>query len=313
MSATALISALSGTNSLKAASLFDVRGWVAVVTGGGTGLGLVTALALAENGAKVYITGRRPEPLDEAAKAFATRTSAANGAGEGGAIVAVQADVSTKEGIQKLVAAVGKDEKFINLLVNNHGVSQGATDITAVEQTPEALSKHMFDGEEFDTWLSTYRINSASYYFTSFAFLPLLAAAKSVGGFPEPGNIINISSMSGVTITSQRGQFNYNASKAATLSLSHQLATEFTRAGFGIRVNTVLPGYFPSGMTVIPNESNTGSVADSAVFKNKWGIPFARPGNAREYAGAILSLATNSYVTGAEHLIDGGWMIDQAF
>lgn len=69
----------------------------------------------------------------------------------------------------------------------------------------------------------------------------------------------------------------------------------------------------PQGMTVIPNESNTGSAADSAVFKNKWGIPFARPGNAREYAGAILSLATNSYVTGAEHLIDGGWMIDQAF
>ncbi|TXT13284.1 hypothetical protein VHUM_00651 [Vanrija humicola] len=308
MSATALVSALSGTNSLKAASLFDVRGWVAVVTGGGTGLGLVTALALAENGAKVYITGRRPEPLDEAVAAFAARKDES-----GGAIVAVQADVSTKEGIKKLVAAVGEKEKFVNLLVNNHGVSQGATDITAVEQTPEALSAHMFDGEEFDTWLSTYRINSASYYFTSFAFLPLLAAAKSKGGFAEPGNIINISSMSGVTITSQRGQFNYNASKAATLSLSHQLATEFARAGFGIRVNTVLPGYFPSGMTVIPNESNTGSAEHSDVFKNKWGIPFARPGNAREYAGAILSLATNSYVTGAEHLIDGGWMIDQAF
>lgn len=100
MSATALISALSGTNSLKAASLFDVRGWVAVVTGGGTGLGLVTALALAENGAKVYITGRRPEPLEEAAKAFAARAEKANGTGEGGAIVAVQADVSTKEGIK---------------------------------------------------------------------------------------------------------------------------------------------------------------------------------------------------------------------
>ncbi|MGO7668252.1 hypothetical protein ACC697_39010, partial [Rhizobium ruizarguesonis] len=53
--------------------------------------------------------------------------------------------------------------------------------------------------------------------FTSFAFLPLLAAAKSVGGFAEPGNIINISSMSGVTITSQRGQFNYNASKCVAV------------------------------------------------------------------------------------------------
>lgn len=58
-----------------------------------------------------------------------------------------------------------------------------------------------------------YRINTASYYFTSFAFLPLLSAAKTVGNFPEPGNIVNLSSMSGITKTSQRGQFSYNANK----------------------------------------------------------------------------------------------------
>jgi NAD(P)-dependent dehydrogenase (short-subunit alcohol dehydrogenase family) len=104
----------------------------------------------------------------------------------------------------------------------------------------------MFNNENFDTWLETYKINTASYHFTSFAFLPLLAAAKTVGGFPEPGNIINLSSMSGITKTSQRGQFNYNASKAATISLSHQLATEFARRNLGVRVNVVCPGYFPS-------------------------------------------------------------------
>lgn len=58
-----------------------------------------------------------------------------------------------------------------------------------------------------------YRINTASYYFTSFAFLPLLSAAKTVGNFPEPGNIVNLSSISGITKTSQRGQFSYNANK----------------------------------------------------------------------------------------------------
>lgn len=61
--------------------------------------------------------------------------------------------------------------------------------------------------------LETYRINTASYYFTALALLPLLARAKHVGGTSEPGNVINISSISGLTKTSQRGQFNYNASK----------------------------------------------------------------------------------------------------
>lgn len=61
--------------------------------------------------------------------------------------------------------------------------------------------------------LETCQINTASYYFTTFAFLPLLAAAKSIGGYPEPGNVVNLSSMSGITKTSQRGQFNYNAGK----------------------------------------------------------------------------------------------------
>lgn len=131
-------------------------------------------------------------------------------------------------------------------LTTDHGVSTGCADINACEQTPEGLSKQMFDGEDFETWLECYKINTASYHFTSFAFLPLLAAAKSVGGYPEPGNIVNLSSMSGITKTSQRGQFNYNAGKAATISLSHQLATEFARRNLGIRVNVVCPGYFPS-------------------------------------------------------------------
>jgi NAD(P)-dependent dehydrogenase (short-subunit alcohol dehydrogenase family) len=91
-----------------------------------------------------------------------------------------------------------------------------------------------------------YAINTTSYFFTAFAFLPLLSAAKSTGGFPEPGNIINLASISGLTITSQRGQFNYNASKAATVSLSKMLATEFARRNLGIRVNCICPGYFPS-------------------------------------------------------------------
>lgn len=292
-----------GQGALHISKLFTVDGWVAVVTGGGTGLGLVTANALADNGVKVYITGRRLEPLAQAAR----QASCAAGTG---AIIPIQADVSTKEGILKLRERLEAEERFINILINNHGISIGCADINAVEQTPEALSAQMFDNESFDAWLETYKINTASYHFTSFALLPLLAAAKSVGGFAEPGNIINLSSMSGITKTSQRGQFNYNASKAATISLSHQLATEFARRNLGIRVNVVCPGYFPSvgfgfdttcwtpanakGMTVINPDENTGSKEHYAEFRQKWGIPFGRPGSAIDYAQCILGLVKAS-------------------
>ncbi|KAK6904268.1 hypothetical protein L486_03851 [Kwoniella mangroviensis CBS 10435] len=304
MSATALFKS-TGQGGLEVSSLFNVEGWIAVVTGGGTGLGLVTATALAENGAKVYITGRRAEPLLAAVEGYEKLGNKGKGS-----IVAIQADVSTKEGIKKFAGQIQAKEKWINVLINNHGVSLGATDINACEQTPEGLSKQMFEGETFETWLETYKINTASYHFTTFGFLPLLAAAKTVGGFPEPGNIVNLSSMSGITKTSQRGQFNYNAGKAATISLSHQQATEFARRGLGIRVNVVCPGYFPSGMTIIPPENNTGSEAHYNEFRQQWGIPFGRPGKAVDYAQCIFGLITNQYVTGAEVVIDGGWLLE---
>lgn len=101
-------------------------------------------------------------------------------------------------------------ESRVNVLINNHGISMPKPNIN-VEQTPEALSKEMFGNEEMDRWLHTYQINTASYYFTAWAFLPLLSAAKADWG--EPGNILNIASMSGITYTSQKGQFNYNAGK----------------------------------------------------------------------------------------------------
>lgn len=86
------------------------------------------------------------------------------------------------------------------------------------------------------------------------------------------------------------------------------LATEFARRDLGVRVNTVAPGYFPSGMTTI---LNSGSKEHKEEFQTKWGIPFGRPGNATDYAQCILGLATNQYVTGAEHVIDGGWLLEQ--
>ncbi|WWC65526.1 uncharacterized protein I303_108144 [Kwoniella dejecticola CBS 10117] len=306
MSETALFKTL-GQGVLEIPKIFNVEGWVAIVTGGGTGLGLITATALAENGAKVYITGRREEPLKAAVDGYKELGNAGKGS-----IVAISADVSTKEGIQKFVDEVKSKEKWVNVLINNAGIFPGATDINACEQTAEGLSKQMFEGEDFETWDKVFRINTSSIHFTTFAFLPLLATAKTVGGYPEPGNVVNLASMSGITKTSQRGQFHYNCGKAATISLSHQQACEFARRGLGIRVNAICPGYFPSGMTIIPKENNTGSDAHFQEFREKWGIPFGRPGSAVDYAQCIFGIITNQYVTGSEFVIDGGWLLESS-
>ena len=106
---------MASQDDLSAASLFNIKGWVAVVTGGGSGLGLVTAKALAANGVKVYVTGRRADKLKEAESQHPS----------GGSIIALQMDVTDKESIQAGVDAIAKKEKYVNFLVNNAGVTSG--------------------------------------------------------------------------------------------------------------------------------------------------------------------------------------------
>jgi hypothetical protein len=75
---------------------------------------------------------------------------------------------------------------------SDHGVSLGNPNINDCEQDAEGISTQMYS-DTFERWAEAYRINTASYFFTSFAFLPLLAAANKVGNAPEAGNILNIS------------------------------------------------------------------------------------------------------------------------
>jgi NAD(P)-dependent dehydrogenase (short-subunit alcohol dehydrogenase family) len=163
----------------------------------------------------------------------------------------------------------------------------------------------MMNNQTFDDWTWIYKVNVASYYFTSAAFLPLLCAAKD-NGFSEPGSILNISSISGITKESQNGQFSYNASKAGTISLTEQLAVDFKH--LEIRVNTLAPGYFPSEMTPIDKDQGN----EKKHFQEKWGIPFGRAGMPRDYAQAVLNFAVNQYVTGSTLVIDGAYLLAHA-
>jgi NAD(P)-dependent dehydrogenase (short-subunit alcohol dehydrogenase family) len=215
---------------LTAASLFNTKGWTAIVTGGGSGLGLITAQALAANGVKVYVTGRRVDKLHAAEMKHEA---------SGGQIIAMQMDVTDKDSIRKGVEEISQKEKHINFLVNNAGVtSQNYGEKGMPAGSAEEVSKKMLEGQDFDSWLAVYKVNVASCYFVSAAFLPLLCAAKEVSGYKEAGSILNISSISGITKESQNGQFSYNASKAATISLTEQLAVDLK--SLKVRVNTLV-------------------------------------------------------------------------
>jgi len=168
----------------------------------------------------------------------------------------------------------------------------------------EEFSKALLECTE-QTWNDVMRINTTSIYYLTAAFVPLLVKAKD--RFPTAGSVINISSMSGITKQTQGGQFPYNVAKAATISLTEQLAYEFRRQDIGIRVNNIAPGYFSSDMT--PASLFNGS--PSEIYR-EWGIPAGRQGNCKDYAQTILFLASNEYSNGSTVVIDGGWLLEQS-
>ncbi|RFU79884.1 hypothetical protein TARUN_2319 [Trichoderma arundinaceum] len=289
---------MTNTNALKGQSLFDLSGKVALVTGGGSGIGLMAAQALAANGAKVYICGRTKEKLDKAAS-----THGENASGE---IIPIQADVTSKEGIKALVEELKSREKCICILVNNAGIS-GETHTTAEAHSAEELKKSLFDSETstFDDWLETYRTNVAGMFFTATALLPLLQNSTET----HPGwssTVINITSISGLVKTSQH-HFSYNSSKAAAEHLTRMMASDFAAAGLKIRVNSIAPGVFPSEMTAGESNEEQKSHLDKSKYEGK--TPAARPGKDEDMAQAILFLAGNQFVNGQRVVVDGGHTI----
>jgi len=294
---------------LTLSSLFDVKDRVALVTGGGSGIGLMCAQALAVNGAKVYIVGRTEDKLKNAVEA--------HGKGIKGQLIPLVADVTKKSEIERLVKEIESREKCLCILINNAGVSgtsQGpqASNVSGGDEgSPEGenaveLKKALWhSAADFDTWTDIYRTNVAAMYFTSIAFLPLLeAATKHHHGYS--GTIINITSISGITKQAQ-SHFAYNSSKAAAIHLNTLLATELANNSIKIRVNSIAPGVFPSEMTAKEESDSTNK---SSLPKDKMSsIPAQRPGHDRDMANAVLFLATNQYMNGQTVPVDGGYLI----
>ncbi|KAL7282667.1 hypothetical protein ACG7TL_004140 [Trametes sanguinea] len=283
----------SANAKLGTSRLYDVEGWVCVVTGGGTGIGLMIAQAFANNGARVYITSRRPEVLKQAAETWGK--SLLNPRGQ---IIPVPADVTDKKSIEHLVNEVSKNEKHVDVLVNNAGVSLGTSTVEKGDESAQALKEQLWN-EELSDWETVYRTNVIRrvYFFTTAAFLPLLSAAAREG---HTGSVINVSSMSGITRTSQH-HFKYNVSKAATIHLNTLLAQELRRPGVKVRVNSIAPGIFPSEMTVgESDDKNKSHMEVPPDYGEKKGIPAGRPGRDEDMAQTALYIASNEYLYGQD-------------
>ena len=143
----------SENSKFAAPHLFNVEGWVAVVTGGGTGIGLMIAQAFANNGARVYITGRRKETLETAVKTWGK--SLLNPRGQ---IIPIQADCADKDSIHNLVNEISKNEKHVDVLVNNAGISKGTSTVEKGDESAKALKEQLWN-ESMSDWEEVYRTN----------------------------------------------------------------------------------------------------------------------------------------------------------
>lgn len=267
---------------------------MALVTGGGSGIGLMATQALAVNGAKVYITGRTSEKLQRVKDLYSQNIT--------GQIIPITADMTSKEAIHKLVTEIESKEKALHILINNAGISSTKANTDA--EDPKELQQELFSSENstFDEWEQVYRTNVCQAFFTTTAFLPLLQKGSDlVQGWSS--TVINISSISGIIKSSQH-HFAYNASKAAAIHLTKMLAHEVTSSGLKIRVNNIAPGVFPSEMT--GSAGGEGHGVPKGKYEN---IPAGRPGKDEDMAGAVLFTAANQYLNGQTIVVDGGYVL----
>lgn len=251
--------------------------------------------SLAVNGAKVYITGRTKEKLDRVVELY--------GKDIPGEIVAIPADVTSKESIQKLVDEISSKESKLHILINNAGISSAKQNTD--HEDPKKLQQELFHNtSKVSDWEDVMRTNVMQLFFVTTAFLPLL----SKGTEDTPGwssTVINISSISGIIKASQH-HFAYNASKAAAIHLTKMLAHEIADSGVKIRVNNIAPGVFPSEMTAKESDKQKSELSKEK-YENK--VPAGRPGKDEDMAGAVLFAVSNQYLNGQTIVVDGGYVL----
>lgn len=243
-----------------------LNGKVAVITGGNSGIGLASAIRFANEGAQVVIVGRRQDQLDNALQLI------------GHDALAIQADVSSLDDLDRLFAEVKAASGRIDVLFANAGLG----DFQPIGSITE---------ESFDR---TFGINVKGTLFTVQKALPLMSAGGSV--------ILTGST----TATMGTPAFSvYSATKAALRNFARSWSLDLK--GTGIRVNVLSPGPIstPGLDSVLATTGQTDAIVDGMIAQ----LPLGRIGRAEEVAAAALFLASDesSFMTGSEMFVDGGF------
>lgn len=249
---------------------FNLKGNVAIVTGGARGLGKAMATALAQAGSNIVIADL---DITEAQKTANELQK------EGVEAIAIQVDVTQPEQVEHMVNVVIEKFNRIDVLFNNAGIVQHVK----------------IEDMDLRDWQKTMNVNLNSVFIVSKAVGKIMIKQKR-------GSIINISSMSGIIVNTPQCQAAYNTSKAAVIMLTKSLAAEW--AQHNIRVNTIAPGYMKTELTRPFFEGNSDMVRQWADL-----TPMKRPGNPEELQGIALYLASDasSFATGGVFVIDGGY------
>ena len=249
--------------------LFDLSGKTALVTGGSRGLGLQMAQALGEAGARVLISSRKADDLEQATAQLQERGIDARW---------VAADCAQEAGVQHLVDETLQRMGDIDILVNNAGAAWGAP---AEDHPVEAWDKVM-------------NLNVRGYFLLS----QQIAKRSMIGR--RSGAIINVASIAG--LGGNMGGLKtlaYNTSKGAVINFTRALACEWGH--HGIRVNAICPGFFPSRMTV----GTLKAMGEEALAAH---APLGRLGDDEDLKGLCVLYASDAgkHITGQWLAVDGG-------
>ncbi|MEO3872392.1 SDR family oxidoreductase [Nonomuraea sp. B12E4] len=244
-------------------TLFSVEGKTVVVTGGSRGIGRMIAAGFVAAGATVHISARKTAEVE--------KTAAELGC------FGVPADLSTPEGVERLVAAV---DGPLHVLVNNAGATWGAP----LEDYPESA---------FD---KLWNINVKGVFYLTQKFLPQLREAATAD---DPARVINVGSVDGIRVPALP-TYAYSSTKSAVHMLTRHLARHL--APEHVTVNAIAPGPFDSKMMAfaLDDPATRQSVASS--------VPLGRIGRPDDMAGAAIFLSSRAgaYLTGAVIPVDGG-------
>lgn len=250
--------------------LFDLTGKTALITGGSRGLGLQLAEALGEQGAKLVISSRKQHELDEAIAHLKQRGIDA---------LAIAADLGQEQAPQALAAASLKHLGHVDILINNAGATWGSP----AEDHP------------LEAWDKVMNLNIRSIF-----QLSQVIGKQSM--IPRHyGRIVNIASIAGLggNGASSMQTIAYNTSKAAVINFTRTLAGEWGQ--YGITVNAIAPGFFPSKMT-------KGLLEKLGAEEMAQRAPLRRLGDDEDLKGAVLLFSSNAgkHITGQTLAVDGG-------